>query len=220
ERQPAFYNGPTGPNLKAQWVTPITWADETWRNSSFTVPEGNSIGTAATDFFCGAVAAGSNLLTSFVRDPWPVLIALAVIALLLIWIASRTTWEVKAPFRLRRRRPWGSIITSGWQMYRHHQRLFLGIGLLFVPVGLLITLVQWLIFRVGGLHNFVDRAGATTAFVAIPALALGVLLTLLGLTIVQAVTALAMVELDENRRISPVAAYRLVRPYLRPLVGA
>jgi len=218
ERQPAFYNGPTGPNLKQQWVAPITWADETWRDSSFTVPEGHSVGTTATDFFCGAVAAGSDLLTSFVRDPWPVLIALAIIGLLLVWIASRTTWAAKAPFRLRRRRPWGSIITSGWQMYRGHLRLFNGIGLLFVPLGLVITLVQFLIFRVGGLHTFVDSAGETNAFVAIPTLALGILLTLLGLTIVQAVVSLAMVELDEERKITPLAAYRLVLPRLRPLV--
>jgi Vacuolar protein sorting-associated protein 62 len=218
ERQPSFYNGPTGPNLKLQWVAPITWAEDTWRGSSYTVPEGSSVGTTATDFFCGAVAAGSNLLTSFVRDPWPVLIALGVIGLLLIWIASRTSWDAKAPFRLRRRRPWGSIVTSGWQMYRHHLGLFLGIGLLFVPLGVLITLVQWLLFRVAGLHDLVDSAGETNAFVAIPALALGVLLTLLGLTVVQAVVSLAMVELDEDRRISPLAAYRLVRPRLRPLV--
>jgi Vacuolar protein sorting-associated protein 62 len=220
ERQPAFYNGPTGPNLKLQWIAPIRWAEDTWRDSSFTVPEGGSVGTTATDFFCGAVAAGSDVLTSFVRDPWPVLIALAVIALLLVWLASRTSWGEKAPFRLRRRRPWGSIITAGWQMYRRHARLFLGIGLLFVPLGLIITLVQFLIFRVGGLSDLVDSAGETNAFVAIPALALGVLLTLLGLTIVQAVASLAMVELDEDLRVSPRAAYRLVRTRLRPLVGS
>jgi hypothetical protein len=220
ERQPSFYNGPTGPNLKQQWVAPITWADETWRDSSFTVPEGSSVGTAATDFFCGAVAAGSDLLTSFVRDPWPVLIATAVVAFVLAWLVSRTDWDENAPLRLRRRRPWGSIITAGWKMYRHHARLFMGIGLMFVPLGLLITLVQLLIFRIGWLRDLVDSAGATNAFVAIPAFALGVLLTLLGLTIVQAVVALAMVELDEDRRISAPAAYRLVLPRLRPLVGA
>src|SRR5262249_27214391 len=60
EKQPAFYNGPLGPNLKLQWVAPITWAEHHWRDDSFTVPEGGSIGTTATDFFCGAVAAGSN----------------------------------------------------------------------------------------------------------------------------------------------------------------
>jgi hypothetical protein len=218
ERQPSFYNGPLGPNLKQRWVAPITWADDHWRGDSFTVPEGSSVGTTATDFFCGAVAAGSDLLTSFVRDPWPVLIALALIGLVLVWLASRTSWSDRAPFRLRRRRPWGSIVTTGWRLYRSRLPLFLGIGVLFLPLGLVITAVQYLLFRVGGLSTFVDSVGESNAFVDIPALALGVLLTLLGLTIVQAVVSLAMVELDEGRPVSARGAYRLVRSRIRPLV--
>jgi len=27
ELQPAFFNGPTGPNLKRQWATPIEWSE-------------------------------------------------------------------------------------------------------------------------------------------------------------------------------------------------
>jgi len=70
-----------------------------------------------------AVATRSNLLTSFVRDPWPVVIALAVIVLLLVCLASRTDCNVSAPLRLRRRRPWGSLLTSGWRMYHSRLRL-------------------------------------------------------------------------------------------------
>jgi hypothetical protein len=141
-----------------------------------------------------------------------------VFVLFLLWLASRTEWRDSVPLRLRRRRAWGSIVTSGWRMYRDHLGLFLGIGLLFVPLEILITVVQFLIFRVGGLSALVDSAGASNAFVAVPAAALDVLLTLLGLTIVQAVVALAMAEIDEGRRVTPVDAYRLVRRRLRPLV--
>ena len=140
--------------------------------------------------------------------------------LLLLWLATRTQWGEDAPFRLRRRRPWGSLITSGWWMYWSHLRLFLGIGLLFIPLGLIIAGVQYLIFRVGGLSDLVDTAGASNAFVVVPALSLGLLLTLLGLTIVQAVSALAMVELDEGRTITSLGAYRLARRRVRPLVAA
>jgi hypothetical protein len=52
------------------------------------------------------------------------------------------------------------------------------------------------------------------------ALTLGVLFTVLGLTIVQAVTALAMVELDAERPVSARTAFGLVRPRIWPLVGA
>ena len=37
--QQAFYNGPTGPNLKTQWTEPITWS-EGWRDRSYAVPAG------------------------------------------------------------------------------------------------------------------------------------------------------------------------------------
>ena len=153
-------------------------------------------------------------------NPTPVLVGLGALVLLLLWLASRTQWGEDAPFRLRRRRPWGSLITSGWWMYWSHLRLFLGIGLLFIPLGLIIAGVQFLIFRVGGLSDLVDTAGASNAFVVVPALALGLLLTLLGLTIVQAASALAMVEMDEGRTITSLGAYRLARRRIRPLIAA
>jgi len=64
ELQKAFYNGPTGPNLKTQWTMPIAWASG-WRDRSYAVPTGGVFGTGATDFFCGAVAGGSEALTPY-----------------------------------------------------------------------------------------------------------------------------------------------------------
>ncbi len=220
EEQPGFYNGPTGPNTKSQWTAPITWAETSWRDTSYTVPAGNAGGSTATDFFCGSVAAGSDLLTKFVADPWPVLIGLAGLAVLLLWLASRTRWDLGVTLRLRRRRPWGSLITSGWHLYRSRLRLFLGIGLVFVPLGVLIAAIQYVVFRIAGLDALVDTVGASNAFVGVLAFALGAVFTVLGLALVQAVTALAMVELDEGRAIGPWPAYKLAFRFLRPLAGA
>ncbi len=220
ERQPGFYNGPTGPNTKQQWTAPITWAETSWRDRSYTVPAGKAAGTAATDFFCGSVAAGSNVLTKFVGDPWPVLLALAALVLLVLWLASRTRWDQGVALHLRRRRPWGSLITSAWHMHRARPRLFLGIGLIFLPLGVLITAIQFVLFRVAGLDALVDTVGASNAFVALLAFALGTTLTLLGLAIAQAVTALALVELDEGRAVGARSAYLLALTRLRPLAGA
>ena len=41
ELQPAFYNGPTGPNLKRQWTEPIAWSED-WRDRSYAVPAGGA----------------------------------------------------------------------------------------------------------------------------------------------------------------------------------
>ena len=68
ELQPAFFNGPTGPNLKRQWTEPIAWSEE-WRDRSYAVPTGGVFGTGATDFFCSAVARGSTALIQLLREP-------------------------------------------------------------------------------------------------------------------------------------------------------
>ena len=42
ELQPAFFNGPTGPNLKQQWTEPIRWS-QTWRARSYVVPTATAV---------------------------------------------------------------------------------------------------------------------------------------------------------------------------------
>jgi hypothetical protein len=219
EEHEGFYNGPTGPTTKLQWTKPITWANDEWRDRSFTVPAGGSVGSTATGFFCGAVATGSSLLTAIVGNPSPVMIALAVILLVLLWLISRTQWQPSAPLRLERRRAWGSIVTASRRMYFGHLRLFLAIGLLFFPVGIVITGIQYLLFRVSGLRALVDSAGSTNAAVDFLAILLGLVLTIFGLGVVQSATAIAMVEIDAGRDVGAWAAYKKTLPRLRSLLG-
>jgi hypothetical protein len=194
------------------------WADEDWRDKSFTAP-GLSTGKTATHFFCGAIATGSSLLTTLVGNPSPFLIGAAVVLALLLWAASRTTWRPSAPLRLERRRGWGCILTAARRMYFSNLRLFLGIGLVFLPLGLLITGVQYLTFRAGGLNGLVAAAGTTNAFVDFLAFGLGLLLTVFGLSVVQSVTAAAMVDVDEGRPVTALGAYRKALPSLPSLLG-
>ena len=73
ELRPAFFNGPTGPNLKSQWTEPISWSHG-WRDRSYTVPVGSTFGPAATGFFClrSAAARGhsSAWCTGRSRSAW------------------------------------------------------------------------------------------------------------------------------------------------------
>jgi hypothetical protein len=219
EEHEGFYNGPTGPSTKLQWTEPITWANSEWRADSFSVPAGGSAGTTATGFFCGAIATGSSLLTSLVRSPSPFYIALALLLVLVLWLGSRTRWRPSTPLHLEHRRPWGAIVSASRRMYFGHLRLFLGIGLLFVPLGLVIAGIQYLFFRVGDLNGLVNSAGSTNAFVDILAFALGIVLTVFGLSVVNAATAVAMVDIDAGRKASARVAYRKVLPRLLPLLG-
>jgi hypothetical protein len=94
-------------------------------------------------------------------------------------------------------------------MYVGHPRVFLGIGLLFIPVGLITAGIQYLLFRVGFLAPLVDSVGASNAFVEILVFALSIFLTLVALTIVQGATAIAVTELDASHSIDARSAYRM-----------
>lgn len=219
EEHEAFYNGPTGPNTKLQWTEPITWAHTEWHDNSFTVPAATTFGTPATRFFCGAVAAGSTLLTGLVGNPSPFYIALVALFALILWLTSRTQWRPSAPLHLERRRAWGSMVTASRRMYFGHRRLFLAIGLLFLPLGILITGVQYLLFRYGPLNGLVNSAGGTNAVVVFLAVMVGVFFTVFGLAVLNGATALAMVDLDAGRQTNAVAAYKKVLPKLGSILG-
>ena len=220
EKQAAFFNGPVGPNRSLRWTEPFTWENESWRDDSFTVPAGTAVGNQATDFFCGAVAGGSSLLRQIKINPGRTVLVLCALVLLVLWPLSRTRWQPSSDLTLARRRAWGQLITTAGHAFARRPRVFLGIGLLFIPIGLLVTLLQWLLFKVTALAPLVDEAGERNAWVAIMAFALGLVFTLLGLAVVQAATARAMVEIEAGRPVTPLSAYRSVLRRPKRLVVA
>jgi hypothetical protein len=207
ELRPAFFNGPTGPNLKSQWTHPISWAED-WRPRSYTVPGGSVFGTAATGFFCGAVEHGSRSLVRLVANPVEFTLVLGALILVIIFLVSRTTWRPAAPLRLAHRRCWGQILAAAARMYSARVPLFVGIGLLFVPIALLVALLQALVLHATSILG-VQTAGESSGFLSYLVLAIGTSLTLLALGLVQAATARALVEIDGERAVGPLSAYRL-----------
>jgi len=217
ELQPAFFNGPTGPNLKTQWTEPIRWSED-WRSQSFSVPTGGVFGTTGTDFFCRAIGNGSRALTQLVHRPLQFTLVLAALALLLIWALTRTSWRPTATLRLARRRAWGQTLAASGRMYAAHLRLILGIGVLFIPISWLVLLLQTLVLH--GTNILGIERGATGGVTTFFVLAIGTALTLLALGVVQAATARALVEVDKGRDVGPVRAYALASESVRPLLVA
>ena len=217
ELQKAFFNGPTGPNLKTQWTKPITWSDG-WTGRSYAIPAGGAFGTNTTDFFCVAVERGSLALAHLLRNPGPTLLVIAAILALAIFAAVRATWTPVAPTRIARRRSWGQIISASVRMYAKRPGLFLGLGVLLIPIAVVITFTQWLLLLAVDLIGTVtgEAAGGWAFLAAI----IGTTFALLGLGLLQAATACALVEIDAGRPVGAVTAYRLALRRLRPLLGA
>ena len=217
ELQKAFFNGPTGPNLKEQWTEPIRWS-ETWKPRSYAVPTGGVFGTRATDFFCGAVARVSGALVRVLRNPGLTVLVLVGLLALAAFAVTRTTWRPAAPLRLARRRTWGQVVSASGRMYVGRPWIFLGIGVLLIPVGIVISVLQALLLGGFGLVG-IDASGESGGLLVLAAVAVGTTLTLLGFSLVEAATACALVELDEGRPIGPIGAYRLALKRIRPLFG-
>ena len=217
ELQKAFFNGPTGPNQKTQWTKPITWSED-WRDLSYAVPTGGAFGTGTTDFFCSAVATGSRALAQLLSNPVPLLVTLAAVLALVVFAAVRATWTPVAPLRIARRRSWGQIISASARMYVKRPGLFLGLGVLLVPIAVAITFVQWLLLAALDLIGSVSgEAAGAWAFLAV---IVGTMFALLGLGLVMAAAACALVEIDADRPVSAWSAYRLALRRIRPLLGA
>ena len=217
ELQPAFFNGPTGPNLKTQWTEPITWS-EGWRDTSYAVPGGGALGTGATDFFCSAVATGSNAVRRMADNPLPFLAGLLAILAVVGIALSRATWRPATPLRLARRRAWGQILAAAARMYGTRLRLFIGIGLVVLPISVVLTVLQAALLRASSVIG-VHTDGESSGILVVLVVALGTALTLVGLGLVMAATVRALVEIDEGRAIGPVRAYRLAFATVKPLLG-
>jgi hypothetical protein len=218
ELQRAFFNGPTGPNLKTQWTQPITWADG-WRSRSYAIPAGGVLGTRTTDFFCGAVAGGSDILRRLVHEPGLVLLAVAVLVLLALLGLSRATWRPTAPLDPVRRRAWGQIVAASGRMYRQRIGVFVGIGLLLVPISLIVALLQTLMLKTSSFVG-ISSEGQGAGLLVLLLVGFGAALTLLAIGLVQAATTRALVEIAHGRPVGPLRAYRLAASCVWPLLGA
>ena len=218
ELQRAFYNGPTGPNLKAQWTEPIAWSED-WRDRSYAVPAGGVFGTGATDFFCDAIATGSAGLRRLVDDPLPVLALLAALVALVAFGLARATWRPTAPLRVVRRRAWGQILAAAARMYVGRASLFLGIGAVFIPIMLLAGLLQTLVLGASSVLG-IDTDGESGGWLVFLVFSIETVLALVGIALVQAATARALLELDEGRDVGPLDAYRLAIGRVGRVLGA
>jgi hypothetical protein len=145
------------------------------------------------------------------------LLLLGALLALVAFVVIRVTWTPTAPLRVGRRRSFGQVLSASARMYVKRPRVFLGIGLLLLPIGMLIALLQWLVVVAFDLATALT--GDVAGIAAFLALVIGATLTLLGLSFVMAATACALVEIDAGRPVDARRAFGLAGRRLRPLLG-
>ena len=83
----------------------------------------------------------------------------------------------------------------------------------------MVALLQGIVIRASSIAG-ISTEGEGGGLLVLLVLVIGTALTLLGLSLVVAATARALVEIDQGRPIGPIAAYRLAFDRARPLFGA
>jgi hypothetical protein len=219
QQEKGINNGPTGPAAKDSWSQPIEWADGL-RDSGVTVPGTRTLGTSVTGFFCSAVTTGSVVLNWAIVNPWAFLGLVGLFAVASGEAVRRTKWRPVEPRPLRRVRDGGQILRAAWRVYRADLRTFLGMGVIFVPVSVVAAGIQWLLFHLTAVGDWValdSRHGVGTALLALLIGGVGAAIASVCTT---AAVAAALGELDAGRQISAREAFRVAFRHVGSLAGA
>ncbi len=192
ERQPGPFNGPVGPNLNSRWIDP--WeASDNWRPFSIVVPGSKALGPTMTDAFCGLTEAGSRALIFAVVYPWiglPAFVAV-IAAFALLFYRSRT------------------LFRRSLRLYRDHWKVFVGIGLVAIPIGIAFNLLQAFLITRNPLEYVVEwfdnTAGARLTAVA----AIGGVQQIAMLLIISPAVIQAVLDVHRGERAGVVRSYRL-----------
>jgi hypothetical protein len=219
--QPSVNNGPLGPANPARevWTHPITWS-EGLRTSSMTVPGGRVLGLSVTSFFCGAVNHASSALIWALVHPAPFFVLVGLVVVAGLGTARRSRWRPVDPRPIRRSRGGGQILGAARRLYRANARTFIGIGAVFIPVAVLASAVQWVLFHLTGLSDFIALDGRRGAITALLALLIGDIGGAFAAAAVTGAVSAALNELDAGRPVTARAAYALAGRNGRSLAGA
>ena len=217
QHEPGVSNGPTGPNMKTQWLEPFRWMSGL-RTSSPAVPTSETLGEPVTGFFCGAVSSSSSLLNDTSSSPLTALLVFATIAAAFAVPALRTQWRPVVAKPVRQRRAGGQIMDGAARVYWHELRVLAPVGLVAVPLGGLAVAAQLALFHSTGLRRAFD-ALEDVKVEGLVALFVGSLAHAIAPMLVGAATVLVLRDLDRGGDASLRVVLRGLRGELWRLVA-
>lgn len=123
QRGEPLFDGPLGPNLTQKWTDPAG-AMQNWTTVALTVPRGPSLGPDATRTFCSITEYSSRFVAELIDKPWAIAL-IGIATFVLLGFAFYRVW----PYLL-----------EALDIYGNELAVFLGIGLLAIPIGFLFNL--------------------------------------------------------------------------------
>lgn len=192
ERQISVFNGVHGPGYNDRWIDPWETTDN-WPDRNIVVPESAALGPTATSAFCSIASAGSQLLIFAKVHPWVAIpgIALAAAAVFFLYQRSR------------------DIFRRAITVYRNNWRVFVGIGLVAIPIGIVFNLIERFTVERSPVEPIVqwlgDTAGAELSWVlAVGGIQQMAMLLLIGPAVIQ-----AMADVHRGETPSVAGSYRM-----------
>ena len=215
QREAGFFNGPTGPFAKARWTHPVIW-HEGLRSSSVVIPGGDRVGDGVVSGFCGAVEAGSTPLVATLRSPTAALVVIAMLIGLAVLLVRGTRWSPVETTPLRAERRVGQTLRASGRVWLPNARQMLTIGVVYVPVAVVASILQVGVFAIPFVDDLVDLAGGRSSVAFVLSIVVGGIADLLAFVYVVAAVARVVdgrASGDEDRRVLLTAAE--VRDLLR-----
>ncbi len=212
QREPGFFNGPTGPYAKDRWTEPVTW-QEGLRSSSVVIPGGDRYGDTVITAFCGSVEFGSTVLTATVRSPSTLLAVVAMLVAIVVLAVRRTTWHPVVTEPVVADRAFGQIIRAAGRLFARHPIAMLGIGFVYVPVGLVTSVIEAGVLALPFVDDLLGVAGKHSSISFLLTMLVGGIAEVLALVYVTAVVAKCMArpELLQRRPWAILHRDELVR---------
>lgn len=193
EQQRGPYNGPIGPMHNNRWSQPFE-AFETWRPFSIVVPTNTAVGPSMAEAFCTLTANGSQLILDAKMNP-------------LIYIPTVIVAAAALFFFVRGSMP---IFRRARKLYRENFKLFFGIGLVSLPLGIAFNLLQAFLITKQPLAFVVDWLDNTGGANLTAVMAVGGVQQLAMVLIITPAIIYAVKQVHAGNRITPSMAYQAI----------
>ena len=204
ERQVSVFNGVHGPGYNSRWLDP--WkATENWPDRNIVVPTSSTtFGPTATDAFCAVVRAGSQVLIWAKVHPLLAIPTIAVVAAAILFLYTRSR----------------DIMKRALVLYWRNWRVFAGIGLVAIPIGIAFNLIQsFLATRQpasGAIAWFGDTAGSELSWV----MAVGGFQQLAMLLVIGPAVIEAVANIKQGHEATVAGSYKAALTRIGPIAVA